>query len=157
MKLYSLQVLLKEENQVKQLQGVEDLSSFNFFQRGSLLEFLNFTAKLVCERTNVCERTVVQEQEYFCHVYVRHDRLCGILFSDLEYPQRVAQTLLTKVFLLTFFSNVHFQLFCLSGFSPLYRWWQVVVPAGDAGCVFCVIGGGFSVCNASGGFKLIGP
>ncbi|VDK84286.1 unnamed protein product [Dibothriocephalus latus] len=102
MKLYSLQVLYKQDNQVKQLQGVEDLSSFSFFQRGSLLEFLNFTAKLVCERTNVCERTIVQEQDYFCHVYVRHDNLCGILFSDLEYPQRVAQTLLTKVFLHTF-------------------------------------------------------
>ncbi|KAL7062452.1 hypothetical protein AAHC03_0682 [Spirometra sp. Aus1] len=96
MKLYSLQVLLKETDQVKQLQGVQDLSSFSFFQRGSLLEFLNFTAKLVCERTNVGERTVVQEQDYFCHVYVRHDNLCGVLFSDLEYPKRVAQTLLTK-------------------------------------------------------------
>ncbi|VDM16907.1 unnamed protein product [Hydatigera taeniaeformis] len=89
MKLFSLQVLYKADTKPKLLQGAYELSSFSFFQRGSVQEFLDFTAKLVCERTAVCK--------YFCHIFVRHDKLCAVVFSDQEYPQRVAQTLLTKV------------------------------------------------------------
>ncbi|VDD80451.1 unnamed protein product [Mesocestoides corti] len=96
MKLFSIQVLYKGDTKPKQLQGVYELSSFSFFQRGSVQEFLDFTAKLVCERTAVCSRAAVQESEYFCHIFVRHDKLCAVVFSDHEYPQRVAQTLLTK-------------------------------------------------------------
>ena len=36
-----------------------------------------------------------------CHVFVRSDSLCGVLVSDHEYPQRVGQTLLSKVSVLT--------------------------------------------------------
>jgi len=32
-----------------------------------------------------------------CHVYVRHDGLAAVLVSDVDYPNRVAHTLLTKV------------------------------------------------------------
>ena len=32
-----------------------------------------------------------------CHAYVRSDSLVGICFSDHEYPNRVAHTLLTKI------------------------------------------------------------
>ena len=32
-----------------------------------------------------------------CHTFVRSDSLSGVLISDHEYPQRVTQTLLTKV------------------------------------------------------------
>jgi len=35
--------------------------------------------------------------EYMCHVYVRSDGLSSVLISDLEYPQRVAFSLLNKV------------------------------------------------------------
>ncbi|KAH9286541.1 Synaptobrevin -like protein YKT6 [Echinococcus granulosus] len=98
MKLFSLQVLYKTDAKPKLLQGTYDLSSFSFFQRGSVQEFLDFTAKLVCERTALCSRAAVHEngEYYFCHVFVRQDKLCAVVFSDQEYPQRVAQTLLTK-------------------------------------------------------------
>ncbi len=61
MKLFSLQVLYKTDGKPKQLQGASELSSFGFFQRGSVQEFLDFTAKLVCERTAVSSRAAVQE------------------------------------------------------------------------------------------------
>ncbi|VDL59865.1 unnamed protein product [Hymenolepis diminuta] len=96
MKLFSLQVLYKCDPKPKLLQSTYELSSFGFFQRASVQEFLDFTAKLVCERTVVCARSAVQERDYFCHIFVRHDNLCGVVFSDQEYSQRVAQTLLTK-------------------------------------------------------------
>ncbi len=36
-----------------------------------------------------------------CHTYVRSDSLAGVLIADHEYPQRVAYTLLTKVYSLS--------------------------------------------------------
>ena len=35
--------------------------------------------------------------DYLCHAYNRHDRLCCVLISDHEYPQRVAHTLLSRI------------------------------------------------------------
>lgn len=35
--------------------------------------------------------------EYVCHVYIRADRLAGVIISDQEYPHRVAHTLLMRV------------------------------------------------------------
>lgn len=43
------------------------------------------------------ERQSVKEGEYMCHAYVRSDSLVGLCFSDHEYPNRVAHTLLTKI------------------------------------------------------------
>lgn len=65
MKLFSLQVLYKTDTKPKLLQGAYELSSVGFFQRGSVQEFLDFTAKLVCERTGVCNRAAVQESGAF--------------------------------------------------------------------------------------------
>ena len=96
MKLYALAVFYKSENPHK-LKGAFDVSSFSFFQRSSVQEFMNFTAKIMTERTQVGDRTSVTEGEYFCHVFVRPDCLVGVCLSDQEYPPRVAHTLLGKV------------------------------------------------------------
>lgn len=96
MKLYALLVMYKSENPQK-LKGAFDVSSFSFFQRKSVEEFMNFTAKIMTERTQVGDRTSVTEGEYFCHVFVRADCLVGVCLSDQEYPPRVAHTLLGKV------------------------------------------------------------
>lgn len=32
-----------------------------------------------------------------CHVYVRSDKLAGVVISDHEYPSRVSHTLITRV------------------------------------------------------------
>lgn len=68
-----------------------------FFQRGSVEEFMKFTAKILCERTAVGARSSIKEHEYMAHVFVRGDNLTAVLFSDEEYPGRVAHTLLNKV------------------------------------------------------------
>ena len=121
-KLYSLAVLHRSEQGSPQLlKAAYDLSSFGFFQRGSVQEFMAFTAKILTERTAAASRQSVKQggmvyvtfkwwlekvnnksfpyliTEYMCHIYVRGDGLCCVLTADHEYPQRVAHTLLTKV------------------------------------------------------------
>uniref|UniRef100_A0A3Q2DCN3 YKT6 v-SNARE homolog (S. cerevisiae) n=1 Tax=Cyprinodon variegatus TaxID=28743 RepID=A0A3Q2DCN3_CYPVA len=96
MKLYSLSVLYKGATKANLLKAAYDLSSFSFFQRSSVQEFMTFTSALIVERTSVGTRASVKEQEYLCHVYVRNDNLSAVVISDHEYPQRVCFTLLDK-------------------------------------------------------------
>uniref|UniRef100_A0A8C9GDL0 Synaptobrevin homolog YKT6 n=1 Tax=Piliocolobus tephrosceles TaxID=591936 RepID=A0A8C9GDL0_9PRIM len=97
MKLYSLSVLYKGEAKVVLLKAAYDVSSFSFFQRSSVQEFMTFTSQLIVERSSKGTRASVKEQDYLCHVYVRNDSLAGVVIADNEYPSRVAFTLLEKV------------------------------------------------------------
>lgn len=102
MKLLALFVLYKKpegetSGQAKILKYSSDLSSFGFFQRSSVDEFMKFTSKIIAERTQAGSRSSVKEQEYMCHAYARTDGLTAVLISDEEYPRRVAHTLLNKV------------------------------------------------------------
>jgi len=74
-----------------------DVSSFSYFQRSGIKEFLNFTTKIIIERTQFGQRQSVKEREYMCHSYVRNDGLSALLVSDDDYPTRVAFTVLSKV------------------------------------------------------------
>ncbi|XP_005396725.1 PREDICTED: synaptobrevin homolog YKT6 isoform X2 [Chinchilla lanigera] len=96
MKLYSLSVLYKSEPKVVLLKAASDVSSFSFFQRSSVQEFMTFTSQLIVERSAKGSRASVKEQEYLCHVYVRSDGLAGVVIADSEYPARVAFSLLEK-------------------------------------------------------------
>uniref|UniRef100_A0A4X2JZG2 Synaptobrevin homolog YKT6 n=1 Tax=Vombatus ursinus TaxID=29139 RepID=A0A4X2JZG2_VOMUR len=97
MKLYSLSVLYKGDSKAILLKAAYDVSSFSFFQRSSVQEFMTFTSQLIVERSEKGSRASVKEQEYLCHVYVRNDGLAGVVIADNEYPSRVAFTLLEKV------------------------------------------------------------
>ena len=102
MKIFCIYVLYKAPDssgggQARILKSASDLSSFGFFQRGSVEEFMKFTSKIITERSSVGTRSSVKEQEYMAHVYVRADNLTAVLISDQEYPKRVAHTLLNKV------------------------------------------------------------
>ncbi|XP_019743148.1 synaptobrevin homolog YKT6 [Hippocampus comes] len=97
MKLYSLSVHYKGATKANLLKAAYELSSFSFFQKSSIQEFMSFTSALIVERTTVGTRASVKEQEYLCHVYVRNDNLGAVVIADTEYPQRVCFTLLDKV------------------------------------------------------------
>uniref|UniRef100_A0A4W4HA35 YKT6 v-SNARE homolog n=1 Tax=Electrophorus electricus TaxID=8005 RepID=A0A4W4HA35_ELEEL len=88
MKLYSLSVLYKGSTKANLLKAAFDLSSFSFFQRSSVQEFMTFTSALIVERSSFGTRASVKEQEYLCHVYVRNDNLGGVVIADSEYPSR---------------------------------------------------------------------
>uniref|UniRef100_A0A3P8TE75 YKT6 v-SNARE homolog (S. cerevisiae) n=1 Tax=Amphiprion percula TaxID=161767 RepID=A0A3P8TE75_AMPPE len=96
MKLYSLSIHFKGATKANLLKAAYDLSSFSFFQRSSVQEFMTFTSALIVERTSQGSRASVKEQEYLCHVYVRNDNLSAVVIADTEYPQRVCFTLLDK-------------------------------------------------------------
>uniref|UniRef100_A0A1I7ZJY3 Synaptobrevin homolog YKT6 n=1 Tax=Steinernema glaseri TaxID=37863 RepID=A0A1I7ZJY3_9BILA len=109
MKLYGVMVFHKDtgvEKKVKLMKSAFDLSSFSFFQRNSVKEFMEFTGKLLVERNAVPSRSSMQENEYFCHTYIRQDGLSAVCVSDAEYQKRVAFTMLTKV-LEDFSQKVH--------------------------------------------------
>jgi synaptobrevin family protein YKT6 len=78
------------------LSFASDLSSFGFFQRSSVKEFLIFTTRTVSRKTSVGQRQTVQQDEYFCHAYNR-DGLVGIAFADREYPVRAGFSVVNKV------------------------------------------------------------
>ncbi|XP_004615495.1 synaptobrevin homolog YKT6 [Sorex araneus] len=97
MKLYCLSVLYKGEDKAVLLKSAHDVSSFSFFQRSSIAEFMTFTSQLIVERSKKGSRASVRQEGYLCHVYVRPDSLAGVAIADSEYPSRVAFTLLEKV------------------------------------------------------------
>jgi synaptobrevin family protein YKT6 len=74
-----------------------ELSSFGFFQRGSVREMITFFSKTITKRTPPGQRQTVENQEYLVHVFMRSDGLCGCVTVDKEYPARVAFTLVAKL------------------------------------------------------------
>ncbi|CAN8023902.1 unnamed protein product [Ixodes persulcatus] len=96
-KLFYIAVLYKHPCKGVVLKCASEVSSFSFFQRASVLEFLKFSSQILVERSIAPTRSSVREKEYMCHVYVRSDSLAGVVVSDHEYPSRVAHTLLNKV------------------------------------------------------------
>jgi hypothetical protein len=72
MKVYSLSVILAPPNGTSTvLSAASDLSSFSFYQKGSVGEFMSFFSKTVAERTPQTQRQSVQENNYTAHVYNR--------------------------------------------------------------------------------------
>ena len=97
MKIFSILILYKADPSCHILKAAYDLNSFGFFQRRSVQEFIEFTAKILGERTSIGERQSVKEAEYMCHAFARSDSLVGVCLTDHEYPHRVVHTMLTKV------------------------------------------------------------
>lgn len=113
------------------LAEVQDVSSFNYFQRKGAQEFMTFTSNLVTGKTQKGQRNSVKQEEYMCHCYCRGDGLAGVLLTNQEYPSRIAFTLLSK--LLDEFAKVcpnwsDISQACNSGthdkFPPLNQWLQ---------------------------------
>uniref|UniRef100_A0A1I7WUK7 Synaptobrevin YKT6 n=1 Tax=Heterorhabditis bacteriophora TaxID=37862 RepID=A0A1I7WUK7_HETBA len=102
MKLYSVLIYHKaNDGSVRSFKSAFDLSSFSFFQRGSVQEFMQFTGKLLVERSGLGARSTVKENEYYCHCYVRSDGLSCVCVTDGEYQvrtrARVAMSMMTRV------------------------------------------------------------
>ncbi|KAI6129296.1 snare protein YKT6 [Pisolithus croceorrhizus] len=100
MKVYSLSIVYAPPSSPSViLSSASDLSSFSFYQRGSVGEFLTFFSKTVAERTAQGQRQSVQENSYVAHAYNRGgaEQLAAIIITDQEYPVRPAFSLLTKI------------------------------------------------------------
>ncbi|WVR03546.1 hypothetical protein IAU60_000538 [Kwoniella sp. DSM 27419] len=106
MKVYSLSLLSVTPTMPAQatlLGTSQDLSSFSFYQRGSVGEFMTFFTKTVAERTPANQPSSVEENNYKAHVFRTSGRQAGspglaaVMITDLEYPYRPAFSLLTKL------------------------------------------------------------
>ncbi|KAG6833019.1 palmitoyltransferase [Tephrocybe sp. NHM501043] len=100
MKIYSISIILAPPSGSSDiLSSANDLSSFSFYQKGSVGEFMAFLSKTVAERTPQGQRQSVQEKEYIAHVYNRGgaEQLAAVIIADQEYPVRPAFSLLTKI------------------------------------------------------------
>jgi len=100
MKIFSISVVLAPPSGTSViLSNANDLSSFSFYQKGSVGEFMTFFSKTVAERTPQGQRQSVQENNYTAHVYNRGgpEQLAGVIITDQEYPVRPAFSLLTKL------------------------------------------------------------
>lgn len=97
MKLTAVSILKWNGEQEANLLGISaDLSTFGYFQRGSVKEMLVFVSRTVAKRTQPGQRQTVQNEEYFCHVHNR-EGLVGIAFVDKDYPSRAAFSIVNKV------------------------------------------------------------
>jgi len=72
------------------LSKVLELSSFGFFQRGSMEEVCVFVSRSVVERMSSGSSISVQHKEYLCHAHETQSGLAGAVVCDNEYPQFVA-------------------------------------------------------------------
>ncbi|KAK3825913.1 MAG: snare Ykt6 [Benniella sp.] len=93
MKLYAIFIIYKNAT----IAEARDLSSFGFFQRSSVGEFMTFMAQTLASKTKDGVRQSVEESNYLGHVYSRGGGLSGVVVSDNEYLPRVAFSLLNKV------------------------------------------------------------
>ena len=82
-----------------------ELSSFNFFTKGSAKEVLQFVSGQAVSHSKAGDRHAVLHKEHMCHVIVKHDGLAIAVCTDESYPQRVAQSFMLKCLL--GFTNVH--------------------------------------------------
>ncbi|ORY20448.1 Longin-like domain-containing protein [Naematelia encephala] len=106
MKIYSLSLLSVTPTmpaQATMLGTYQELSSFSFYQKNSVGEFMTFFTKTVAERTPANQPSSVEENNYKAHVFRTSGRgpnsmgMAAVLITDLEYPYRTAFSLLTKV------------------------------------------------------------
>ncbi|KAF9034697.1 snare protein YKT6 [Hymenopellis radicata] len=100
MKIFSLSVILAPPSGASTVFSMaSDLSTFSFYQKGSVGEFMSFFSKTVAERTAQGQRQSIQENNYTAHVYNRGgaEQLAAVVITDQEYPVRPAFSLLTKL------------------------------------------------------------
>ncbi|ODQ66678.1 snare-like protein [Nadsonia fulvescens var. elongata DSM 6958] len=98
MKVFYIGVIRNTDKDGLELASVRDLSSFSFFERSSVSQFMSFFALTVATRTQAGQRQSVEEgANYVGHVYARSEGLAGVVITDKEYPVRVAFSLLNTM------------------------------------------------------------
>eukprot|EP00911_Craspedida_sp_UC1_P001940 UC1_evm1s1492 len=98
MKVYYIAVMCKGDNgSVKTLAVAKDLTKFGYFERKSVGEFMDFTAKTLVERTVPGTFSKLEEKGYNINTHLKRDGVGGVVITDLDYPPRVAHSLILKI------------------------------------------------------------
>ena len=97
MKILSISIYKNDEKPAKLLASEQDLSSFGFFQRSSVGEFIKFFGSTISERVPKNERQSIEQEGMHGHIHSRGEGVAVIMITDKEYPSRVAFSLLLKI------------------------------------------------------------
>ncbi|KAJ3173432.1 palmitoyltransferase [Geranomyces variabilis] len=95
--VFCLAVAEKTDSVVRILASESDLSSYSFFHRAAIAEFVNFFTKTVVERTPLGQRAKIEEKEFLGHVFIRPDGLAVVMITVATYPSRTAFSLLNRL------------------------------------------------------------
>lgn len=94
MKIISISLLSWKEGSGSQqpllLASVQELSSFGFFYRSQMKGIALFASREIAQRTKLGERHTINYEGYLCHAYVYPNGVACAVVTDIEYPQRVA-------------------------------------------------------------------
>jgi len=72
------------------LSAAQELSSFGYFQRGSVLEMCTFFGRQFSKAAQPGTRSSVKHEDFYCYVYATPHGFNAVAFADKEYPSRVA-------------------------------------------------------------------
>ncbi|ODV94883.1 hypothetical protein PACTADRAFT_50734 [Pachysolen tannophilus NRRL Y-2460] len=99
MKIFYIGILRNQKGtKTIELSSARDVSSFSFFERASVNQFMTFFAETVAGRTEPGQRQSVEEgQTYVGHIYARQEGVAAFIITDKEYPARPAHSLLNKI------------------------------------------------------------
>ncbi|KFY04063.1 hypothetical protein O988_01028 [Pseudogymnoascus sp. VKM F-3808] len=99
MKLFYIGIFKNAEKPAHELVSAKDASTFSFWERSTVSEFMTFFSKTVAESKDAApgKRQEIYEGPYKFHSLGHNTGIVGIIMSDHEYPLLVAQSLLNKV------------------------------------------------------------
>jgi synaptobrevin family protein YKT6 len=99
MKLYSIFVFkfLTTSQQPILCTSTFDVSSFGFFQRGSVKEFMIFTSRTLAQRTQKLSKIQVSQNDYVLYSQA-FDNMTIVTITDNEYNTRIAFDMLQQVY-----------------------------------------------------------
>lgn len=80
------------------LSSAFDLSSFGFFQRGTVKELITFGSRQIATASEVGVRQAVKlkDESHICYCLVNSQKLAVCVATDAEYPSRVAFSLIGR-------------------------------------------------------------
>lgn len=96
MKITGILILKDSDVDPVILGSAMDLSSFGYFQRGTVKEMIVFVSRTIAKRTPPGRRQSVEHEDYLVHSYNKNN-LVGIVFANSQYPTRAAFSVINKV------------------------------------------------------------
>ncbi|KAF2072118.1 hypothetical protein CYY_006563 [Polysphondylium violaceum] len=78
------------------IDSVSNLSDFGFFERGTIKEVIVASSKIFINQFNINTKHSVPYEDYICYIDIRND-FGGVVYTDKEYPARVAMKCLTEM------------------------------------------------------------
>jgi len=99
MRIIGLYIFKWDEQRPVMLSKQVDLSSLYFYQRGVAKEHADFNARTVSSKIPPGNRASValEEGKFICYAWTTQDGISATAFTDAEYPEKAAMTLLTKL------------------------------------------------------------